>query len=86
MASVTYFVVIPFEADEDGELTAGEPIEARTPSGAIFRAKAVALSAGGAIAFSRTGDPSLGEFEDAVVLAREGITPDDLAAYVGTGA
>ncbi|MBN9064148.1 MAG: hypothetical protein J0H41_17175 [Rhizobiales bacterium] len=82
MASITYFVVIPFAPDPDGELTAGEPIEARTPSGAVFRAKAAALNDGGAIAFSRSGDPSLGEFEDAVILTREGIVPDDLAAYV----
>ncbi|WP_342360798.1 hypothetical protein [Terrarubrum flagellatum] len=86
MASATYFVVIPFESDSDGQLTPGDPIEARTPSGAIFRAKAVALSAGGAIAFSRTGDPALGEYEDAVILAREGAIPDDLAAYVSAGA
>jgi hypothetical protein len=31
----------------------------------------------GAVAFSRTGDPSVGEFEDAVVLGRYGETPAD---------
>lgn len=84
MASTTHFIVIPFHAGENGDLYAGEPFEARSPSGAIFRAKAAALSAGGAIAFSRAGDAKLGEYEDGVLLAREGITPDDLAAYVGT--
>lgn len=32
-------------------------------------------------AFSRTGDPSIGEFEDAVILGRYGETPDDLVSF-----
>jgi hypothetical protein len=35
---------------------------------------------GGAVAFSRTGDPALGEFEPAILLARFGEVPDDLSA------
>jgi hypothetical protein len=31
----------------------------------------------GAIAFSRTGDPNVGEFEDAVILKAFGEVPDD---------
>jgi hypothetical protein len=47
---------------------------------AISRAKALALDEHncGAVAFSRTGDPELGEFADAVVLRRFGDTRDDL--------
>lgn len=82
MAGMTYFVALPFSAGEDGELLAGEPQEAQSPSGAIARARAMAVRSGGAIAFARTGDPSLGDFEDAVVLGRYGAIPDDLAAYV----
>jgi hypothetical protein len=35
----------------------------------------------GAVAFSKTGDPQLGEWEDAVILSRYGDVPDDLAPY-----
>jgi hypothetical protein len=32
-----------------------------------------------AFAFSKTGDPQLGEWQDAVILGRYGDVPDDLA-------
>ena len=35
----------------------------------------------GAVAFSKTGDPQLGEWEDAVVLGRYGDVPDDIAPF-----
>lgn len=35
----------------------------------------------GAIAFSKTGDPQLGEWNDAIILGRYGDVPDDLAPY-----
>jgi hypothetical protein len=35
----------------------------------------------GAIAFSKTGDPQLGEWDDAVILGRYGDVPADLAPY-----
>jgi hypothetical protein len=34
----------------------------------------------GAVAFSRSGDPNLGDFEDAVILKTFGQVPDDFAA------
>jgi hypothetical protein len=33
----------------------------------------------GAVAFSRTGDPAIGEFSDAIVLGQFGSVPDDLS-------
>jgi hypothetical protein len=33
----------------------------------------------GAVAFSRTGDPNLGDFEDAVILKAYGEVPDEFA-------
>jgi hypothetical protein len=36
------------------------------------RARALALEHAGALAFSRAGDPTTGEFQDAVILARFG--------------
>lgn len=35
----------------------------------------------GAVAFSRTGDPAIGEFSDAVVLWQFGSAPTDLSGF-----
>ncbi len=44
------------------------------------RARALALEHTGALAFSRTGNPATGEFEDAVILAQFGeVDLDSLA-------
>jgi hypothetical protein len=50
------------------------PKEARSADHAIRMAGSLAVEEGhcGAIAFSRTGDPSLGDFEDAVILKTVG--------------
>jgi hypothetical protein len=47
---------------------------------AIRRAETMALSEAiaGAVAFSRRGDPDVGEFEDAVILTAFGEVPDDM--------
>jgi hypothetical protein len=43
-----------------------------SPIVAERRARALTLEHAGALAFSRTGDPTTGELEDAVILARFG--------------
>jgi len=43
-----------------------------SPLVAERRARALALEYAGALAFSRTGNPATGEFDDAVVIARFG--------------
>jgi hypothetical protein len=43
---------------------------------ATVRPKTLALAKAGAIAFSRTGDPIVGEFADAVMLFEAGEVPD----------
>lgn len=73
MAVITYFVALAFKRSEDGagdEIVACDPTEARSSEEAIRLAGSLARTEGhcGAIAFSRTGDPALGDFEDAVVL------------------
>ena len=55
-----------------------EPMEARSSAAAVSRARALAAKEAGAIAFSRSGDPDIGEFADAVVLFREGDVPSDI--------
>jgi hypothetical protein len=80
MADVTYFVALPFTAADDG-IAPGEAAECQSASGAIRRAEALSRIAEnvGAVAFSRTGDPAIGEFSDAVVLKAFGDVPDDLS-------
>ena len=71
MASMTYYVALAFKRSEDnGEVVACDPKEARTADQAIRMAGSLAVVEGhcGAIAFSRTGDPALGDFEDTVIL------------------
>lgn len=79
MANVTYFVVLSFVRDEEGDLVPDRPVETQSAQSAKSYAKAL-VSAGkaGAIAFQRSGDPSIGEFDEAEILAREGFVPDDL--------
>ena len=75
MATVTYYVALAFTRSEDGDIVAcGEPKEAHSADQASRMANALALSEGhcGAIAFSRTGDPAIGEFDDAVILKTVG--------------
>lgn len=82
MAAVTYFVALPFLLNEDGALVPGEAQDRQTASAAIGAAEDMARRFGGAVAFSRTGDPATGEFADAVVLKRNGEVPplDDMLA------
>jgi hypothetical protein len=70
MAPMTYLVTLGFKRSEDGEIVACDPKEARSAEQAIRMADSLAVKGEhcGAIAFSRTGDPALGEFEDAAVL------------------
>ena len=76
--SITYYVVIPYVRTEDGELVAEEPREMQSKAQAEATALALANSKAGIIAFSRTGDPDIGEFEPAVIIRRYGETPKDL--------
>ena len=77
MGSVTYYVAMGFERDQAGDLVAMAPMESRTLSAAVARARSLAATKVGAIAFSRTCDPDLGEFADAVVLFTQGEVSED---------
>ena len=82
MASTTYYVALAFTRSEDGDIVACEPKEARSSGQAIRMADALATTEGhcGAIAFSRAGDPALGDFEDAVILKTVGEVDSGLLA------
>jgi hypothetical protein len=72
MATVTYHVALAFmrSRDDGGEIVACDPKEARSSEQAIRMADSLAKREGhcGAIAFSRTGDPAVGDFDDALIL------------------
>ena len=78
MASVTYYVAMAFEKTEEGDLIALDPMESQSSTQAVSRARSLASTKAGAVAFSRTGDPDIGEFADAVVLFKTGDVPDEL--------
>jgi hypothetical protein len=80
MAEVTYFVALPFVAADDG-IAPGDAVECFNPNAAIMRAEALSRKPGhiGAVAFSRTGDPAIGDFGDAKVIKKLGDVPDDLS-------
>ena len=71
-ANDTYYVVIPFDRNAQGEPEPGLAREAVSAVLAKRLARALAAEHGGAIAFSRSGDPETGEFQDPVVLASFG--------------
>lgn len=81
MADVTYYVALPFLQDDAGSPVAGAAEECQSPSAALRRAEILSKAAGsmGAVAFSRSGDPMIGEFGDAKVLRKFGDVPDDLS-------
>jgi predicted Fe-Mo cluster-binding NifX family protein len=74
LATVTYFVALAFMRTEDGDIVACEPKEAQSADQAKRMASALAALEPhcGAVAFSRTGDPAIGEFSDAVILKTVG--------------
>ena len=59
---VTYYVALPFTDSEEGPMP-GQAIECQSHGGAISAARTLSAKEGivGALAFSRTGEPDLGE-------------------------
>jgi hypothetical protein len=82
MADVTYYVALPFLQDDSGSPVAGAAEECQSSLAALRRAEVLSRGEGciGALAFSRTGDPMIGEFGDAQLLRKFGNVPDDLSA------
>jgi hypothetical protein len=70
--SVTYYVIVCFDRDAEGGLTATTTREATSAWAAERAARFLAQDHSGAVAFSRTGDPATGEFQDATILVQFG--------------
>ena len=63
MADVTYYVALPFLQDDSGEMIAGAAEECQSAATALRRAEILSRAAAniGAVAFSRSGDPMMGD-------------------------
>ena len=80
MTDVTYYVALPFTEDDTGSVAPGAAEEFQGPTSAVRRAEVLSRMPGivGAVAFSRSGDPMIGEFKDATVIRAFGSVPADL--------
>lgn len=73
----TVYVVQPFEMRKQGRRTGlapASPIPARDSSHAKLLLERTAHRTGivGAVAFSRTGDPATGDYDDAIIIGQVG--------------
>lgn len=75
---VTYFVVQPYVVGRRGAIIAETPIQASSVDHALRMAERLALQRQAVVAFSRTGEPSTGEWDAAVVLAIHGHVPEEV--------
>lgn len=75
MASTTYYAVQPFENARSGRSKVLQPIVANNGPDAVRKAERLAKEKGGAIAFSRTGDDDIGDFDEPQILGRFGDVP-----------
>jgi hypothetical protein len=77
--AVTYYVALPFLRTDEG-VAAGEAQEMPNEGAAIRRAESMSRDAtnAGALAFKRSGDPNMGNFNDATILKSFGEVPANL--------
>lgn len=75
---VTYYVVQAFNRGKRGALIAEEPKQVPSQRQCEALAERLAETSVAVVAFSRTGDPKTGDWEDAVVLAQYGQLPDEI--------
>ena len=81
MGHVTKHIALPFQLNEAAALVAGAPIECPSPIAAIRQAVVLSGTANyvGAVAFSQSSDPEVGDFRDVVILRKLGSVPDNLS-------
>jgi hypothetical protein len=76
MARETSYFVQSFNAGKGENLKPNSPIACKTASGALRTAERLALSKLGVVAFSSTGDPEMGDYDDEpTVFFRRGQLP-----------
>jgi hypothetical protein len=75
---ITYFVVQTFEVTKAGRIVARTAVQSADRVASSPNGRNQARRPGVAIAFSRTGDMSSGDFDDAVVLGQFGSVPEEI--------
>jgi hypothetical protein len=76
MTRETSYFVQSFNAGKGRNLKADAPIVCKSASGAVRIAERLALSKLGVVAFSSTGDPEMGDYDDEpTVIFRNGQFP-----------
>ena len=76
MARRTEYFVQAFDAGKGGHLKPDSPIACKSASGALRTAERLALSKSAVVAFSSTGDPEMGDYDDEpTVIFRHGELP-----------
>jgi len=76
MARETIYFVQSFNAGRGGNLKADAPIACKSATGAVRTAERLTLSKLGVVAFSSTGDPEMGDYDDEpAVIFRNGQFP-----------
>lgn len=74
----TYFVVQTFQQGNKGMLIPDQARQARDLNHCKILAERMAKTSASVVAFSRNGDPTTGEWDDAVVVAKHGDVPAEL--------
>lgn len=85
-ATTTIHVVLGFRRNKKGKKEADQPFQAQSADAAKRKAQRYAEAGGGGVAFSRTGDAKMGDWQDAVILGVFGEVPDDVVEGVKGGA
>lgn len=76
MVRETSYFVQSFNAGKGGNLKADAPIACKSAEGALRTAERLATVKVGVVAFSSTGDPELGDYDDEpLVIFRNGQLP-----------
>jgi len=79
--AIIYYVALPFVRTEEG-VAPGQAQEMANERSAIRRAETMSRDPAnaGALAFKRSGDPNMGNFDDATILKAFGEVPKNLDA------
>lgn len=80
---ITYFVVQSFQRGKKGALIPDEPKQARDQNHCVILAERLSKVSASVVAFSRSGDPDSGDWEDAVLIAQYGDVPGELLELAG---
>jgi hypothetical protein len=76
MARETVYLVQAFKAGKGTRLTADAPIRCRSSEAACMRAEGLAPNKAGVVAFSTSGDPESGDYDDEpTIIFRSGRLP-----------